>query len=67
MAIYAGLIDRNHIQMLTSVPPQILVSRAVQYLKGKSFHKLLSEYIGICVEMLGPAFMGKRLLDCVES
>jgi len=30
--------------MLIGIPPQLSVFRAVQYLKGKSSHKLLSEY-----------------------
>ena len=30
--------------MLVGIPPQLSVSRAVQYLKGKSSHRLLSEY-----------------------
>jgi putative transposase len=29
---------------IISIPPSLSVSRAVQYLKGKSSHKLLSEY-----------------------
>jgi Transposase and inactivated derivatives len=44
MTIYAGSINRDHVHMLISIPPQLSVSRAVQYLKGKSSHKLLSEY-----------------------
>ncbi len=44
MFIYAGSIHRNHVHMLIGTPPQLSVSRAVQYLKGKSSHKLLSEY-----------------------
>ena len=44
MLIYAGSINRDHIHMLIGIPPQISVSRAVQYLKGKSSHRLLSEY-----------------------
>ncbi len=44
MIIYAGSINRDHVQMLISIPPQLSVSRAVQYLKGKSSHRLLSEY-----------------------
>ena len=44
MIIYAGSINRDHVHMLIGIPPQISVSRAVQYLKGKSSHKLLSEY-----------------------
>ncbi len=30
--------------MLIGIPPQLSVSRAVQYLKGKSSHRLLSEF-----------------------
>ena len=44
MIIYAGSINREHVHMLISIPPQLSVSRAVQYLKGKSSHRLLSEY-----------------------
>ena len=44
MTIYAGAINRDHVHMLISIPPQLSVSRAVQSLKGKSSHKLLSEY-----------------------
>jgi putative transposase len=47
MRIYAGSINRDHAHMLIGIPPQISVSRAVQYLKGKSSHKLLSEYAGL--------------------
>lgn len=44
MIIYAGSINRDHVHMLIGIPPQISVSRAVQFLKGKSLHKLLSEF-----------------------
>lgn len=44
MTIYAGAINREHIHMLIGIPPYLSVSRAVQYLKGKSSHKLLTEY-----------------------
>jgi putative transposase len=44
MHIYAGAVNRDHVHLLISIPPSLSVSRAVQYLKGKSSHKLLSEY-----------------------
>ena len=44
MIIYAGSINRDHVHILIGIPPQLSVSRAVQYLKGKSSHRLLSEY-----------------------
>ena len=47
MTIYAGSVNRDHIHLLIGIPPQLSVSRAVQFLKGKSSHKLLSEYASL--------------------
>ena len=44
MQIYAGSFNRDHVHMLIGIPPQVSVSRAVQYLKGKRSHRLLSEF-----------------------
>jgi putative transposase len=44
MTIYAGAVDRDHVRMLISAPPHLSVSRAVQCLKVKSSHRLLSEF-----------------------
>jgi putative transposase len=30
--IYAGSINRDHVHMLIGIPPQLSVSRAVQYI-----------------------------------
>jgi putative transposase len=35
---------RDHVHLLLSIPPSLSVSRAVQYLKGRSSHKLLTEF-----------------------
>ena len=42
--IHAGAVNRDHVHMLLSIPPSLSVSRAVQHLKGRSSHKLLSEF-----------------------
>jgi putative transposase len=44
MTIYAGSVNRDHVHLLVGIPPQLAVSRAVQFLKGKGSHKLLSEF-----------------------
>jgi putative transposase len=44
MVIYAGSINWDYVHMLIGILPQMSVFRAVQYLKGKSSHRLLSEY-----------------------
>ena len=48
MVIYAGSINRDHVHLLIGIPPNISVSKAVQYLKGKSSHRLLTEYAALC-------------------
>lgn len=44
MVIYTGAINRDHVHMLTGIPPNISVSWAVEYLRGKISHRLLCEY-----------------------
>ena len=53
MKIYAGSVNRDHVHMLIGIPPYLSVSRAVQFLKGKSSHKLLSEYAQLCKRYWG--------------
>ncbi len=44
MRIYAGSINRDPVHILIGIAPYLSVSRAVQYMKGKSSNKLLSEF-----------------------
>jgi REP element-mobilizing transposase RayT len=48
--------------MLLSIPPSLSVSRAVQYLKGRSSHKLLSEFASLRKPLLGPAPLGTGIM-----
>ena len=45
MIIYAGSINRDHVHMLIGIPPQLSVSRAVQYLKGGYSGKFVGKNI----------------------
>ncbi len=62
MRIYAGSINRDHVHMLIGIPPNMSVSKAVQYLKGKSSHKLMSEYKALKRRYRGSAYVGERIL-----
>ena len=42
--IISGNIGPDHVHMLISIPPHISVSKAVQYIKGKSSRKLQQEF-----------------------
>ena len=41
--IIKGHVSRDHIHLFVSVPPHLAISKLVQYLKGKSSYKMLSE------------------------
>ena len=59
MHIYAGSINRDHVHMLVAIPPQLSVSRAVQYLKGKSSHRLLTEFRSLKKRYWGQHLWGR--------
>jgi putative transposase len=42
--ILSGVVARDHVHMLVSVPPQVSVSKLVQKIKGKSSYKLQREF-----------------------
>jgi REP element-mobilizing transposase RayT len=64
MVIHAGSVNRDHVHMLLSIPPSLSVSRAVQYLKGRSSHKLLSEFGILRKRYWGQPPVGQGLLGC---
>ena len=59
LTIYAGAINRDHVHLLISIPPQISVSRAVQFLKGKSSHRLLREFASLKKRYWGQHLWGR--------
>jgi putative transposase len=54
--ILKGHVSRDHVHLLVSVPPQLSVSTLTQYLKGKTFRKLLQED-----KLLSKEYWGKHL------
>ena len=41
--IIKGHVSKDHIHLIVSVPPQLSISKLVQYLKGKSSYKMMQE------------------------
>jgi putative transposase len=41
--IISGSMSPDHVHLLISVPPSISLSKAIQYIKGKSSRKLLQD------------------------
>ena len=42
--IMKGHVSRDHVHLLVSIPPQVAISRLMQYVKGKTAHKIMLEY-----------------------
>jgi putative transposase len=59
MTIYAGAINRDHMHMLIGIAPHVSVSKAVQYLKGKSSRRMLSEFPALRKRYWGQQLWGR--------
>nr|WP_010925632.1 IS200/IS605 family transposase [Microscilla sp. PRE1]AAK62840.1 MS118, putative transposase [Microscilla sp. PRE1] len=54
--IVKGHVSKDHIHLFVSVPPKLSVSKLMQYLKGKTSHKMLFEF-----KHLQRQFWGKHI------
>jgi putative transposase len=62
VTILRGHVSSDHVHLLVSIPPQVTISRLVQWLKGRKF---ASSAGGVCPSaesVLGSARVGARLL-----
>jgi putative transposase len=39
-----GHVAKDHVHLMVSIPPQVTISRLMQWLKGKTAHHLLVEF-----------------------
>ena len=56
VTILRGHVSSDHVHLLVSIPPQVTISRLVQWLKGRSSHHLLAEFAH-----LRKAFWGRHV------
>src|SRR5712691_7253561 len=42
--IMKGHVSKDHVHLLVSIPPQVTISRLLQWLKGKTAHKVMLEF-----------------------
>jgi putative transposase len=59
MTIYAGAVNRDHVHMLIGIAAHLSVSKAVQYLKRKSSHRMLSEFPALRKRYWGQHLWGR--------
>ena len=60
LLIHAGSVNRDHVHLLLSILPNLSVSRAVQHLKDRSSHKLLSEFKSLRNRYWGTRLLGRH-------
>jgi len=54
--ILSGVVSKDHVHILVSIPPQVCVSRIVQKVNGKSSYKLQREF-----SLLRKEYWGQRM------
>jgi putative transposase len=54
--ILSGVVAKDHVHVLVSIPPQVSVSKLIQKLKGKSSYKLQREF-----KSLRKQYWGQRM------
>ena len=57
--IISGHLSREHVHLLVSIPPYISISKAVQYIKGRSSRKMLQEFKHLNKMFWGQHFWGR--------
>ena len=62
--VYSGVVAKDHVHMLISIPPQVSVSKVLQKLKGKTSYKLQREYASLRKEYWGQRMWGRGYFAC---
>ena len=62
--IMKGHVAKDHVHLFVSIPPQVTISRRLQWLKGKTAHHLMAEFPPHQEAVLGTAH---RCLSCSRS
>ncbi len=62
--ILKGHVSKDHIHLLVSIPPQITISRLVQWCKGKTSHKLMQEFAHLKKEFWGRHLWARGYFCC---
>jgi len=62
--IMKGHISKDHVHLFVSIPPQVTISRLAQRLKGKSSHKMLTEFKHLQREYWGRHLWARGYFCC---
>lgn len=62
--VLSGVVAKDHVHMLVSIPPQVAVSKLVQHVKGKSSYKLQREFKSLQREYWGQKMWSRGYFAC---
>lgn len=62
--IMKGHVSKDHVHLLLSIPPQVTISKLLQYLKGKTAHKIMMEFTHIKKQYWGQHMWARGYFCC---
>ena len=62
--IMKGHVSKDHVHLLVSIPPQVGISKLMQYLKGKTSHKIMMEFPHIKKQYWGQHMWARGYFCC---
>ena len=62
--IFSGVVAKDHIHIMVSIPPQVSVSKLIQKLKGKTSYKLQREFASLRKEYWGQRMWARGYFAC---
>jgi len=62
--ILSGVVAKDHVHVLVSIPPQVSVSKLVQKLKGKTSYKLQREFASLRKQYWGQRMWARGYFAC---
>jgi putative transposase len=65
--VLSGVVSKDHVHMLVSMPPQLSVSKLMQLLKGKSSYKMQREFATLRKQYWGQRMWGRGYFACTTG
>ncbi len=62
--VLSGVVAKDHVHMLLSIPPQVSVSKVLQKIKGKTSYKLQREFGTLRKQYWGQRMWGRGYFAC---
>ena len=67
VAILKGHVSKDHVHLLVSIPPQTTISRLMQWLKGRTAHHLLAEFLHLKKQFRGRHLSARGYFAVVQA